>query len=89
MDVLKSEKENGKVFHWNILAQIISEICGKEGKEPAPVLNWGRKSIFLDDFEQVSLFNFDVFFLQTITTTYNIRYDIGRMQPITRLSRYE
>ena len=62
MDVLKSEKENGKVFHWNILAQIISEICGKEGKEPAPVLNWGRKSIFLDDFEQVSLFNFDVFF---------------------------
>ena len=28
-------------------------------------------------------------FSQTITTTYNIRYDIGRTQTTTRLSSYE
>ena len=46
--------KNDKVFLCNDIAQIISEICGFQ-KEPAPALNWGKKSICLDNLEQREL----------------------------------
>ena len=66
MDFLECENENDKGFHCSDKVQIISEICFvcaisveqffniKKSllykKEPALVLNRGRKSICLDDF---------------------------------------
>ena len=51
-------------------------------KKTALVLEWGRKFIYLENFEQRSL----SCLILTITTTPDIRYKIGRMQRITELS---
>ena len=46
-------------------------------------LNRERKSIYLENFEKKSLSYLILrFIVQTITTTPDIRYDIGRMQNI-------
>ena len=61
IDMLKLEKENGKVVLCSGIGQVIREICGISRKqifnkkEPAPALNQEKISIYLYNFEQRSL----------------------------------
>ena len=58
-------------------------------KEAVAAQNWRRILKNLDKLELIGPVSFDfTFFLQTIATTPDINYDIGRMQTISGLSSY-
>ena len=85
MDSLKCERRNHKVSHCNDITQTIDKIYSISrrkicnlNKDLIPALSLGKKFSF----------DFDLF-SQDITTTPNTRYDIDRMEKITRLCCYD